>query len=202
MGKQFRMVLIGIAILAVLLVDAVHPWAYSQMTARLQHRLTCRWGHVGSSHTSTVHCEYSAPAVTQAPLPADTSAPATDATQPLPATDTSVPAITQAPPTTPDTSAPATDATQPPPATDTSAPATTVTSTDTAVAPTDSSAPATATALAQVPTGTPMVVLDATGTAVPLATQAAADIIQSGDPIWCPGSDAPGNSSCTAQKPQ
>ena len=108
-------------------------------------------------------------------------------------TDTSGSAITQAPPTT-DTSAPAANATQPPPATDTSAPATTVASIDTTAAPvdtsvsattvattattvppTDTTASATATALAQVPTGTPVVVLDATGTAVPLATQAAAE---------------------------
>ena len=33
---------------------------------------------------------------------------------------------------------------------------------------------------------------------MPLATQAAAVILKTGDPIWCPGNDAPGNVSCTA----
>ena len=199
MGKQLRMVLISIAVLTVLLVSAVHPLGVLADDSTPAAPASPAAGDTSAPATQAPStANTSAPAVTQAPLPADTSAPAVDATQPLPATDTSVPAITQAPPTTTDTSAPAVDATQPPPATDTSAPATTVASTDTAVAPTDSSAPATATALAQVPTGTPVVVLDATGTAVPLATQAAADIIQSGDPIWCPGNDAPNNGSCTA----
>ena len=52
--------------------------------------------------------------------------------------------------------------------------------------------------LSQVPTGTPVVVLDATGTAVPLATQAAANIIKTGDPIWCPTGQTPGGAGCTA----
>ena len=43
-----------------------------------------------------------------------------------------------------------------------------------------------------------MVVLDVTGTAVPLATQAAADIVKTGDPIWCPSGATPGSSGCTA----
>ena len=88
--------------------------------------------------------------------------------------------------------------------TDISAAATTVASTDTTVAPTDTTiAPTdTSTLVGSVPTGTPVVVLDATGTPVPLATQAAADILNTGDPIWCPGSygngtySLPGDSTC------
>ena len=64
--------------------------------------------------------------------------------------------------------------------------------TDTTVAPTDTSS-----LMEVVPTGTPVVVLDTTGTAVPLATQAAANIIKSNDPIWCPLGMTPGDSNCT-----
>ena len=41
-------------------------------------------------------------------------------------------------------------------------------------------------------------VLDATGTPVPLATQAAADALKNNDPVWCPGITKPGGSGCTA----
>ncbi len=91
--------------------------------------------------------------------------------------------------------------------TEPSASKTPVASTDTTVATTDTTAPATtaapsaatvATVLSQVPAGTSVVALDATGTAVPLATQAAADIIQTGDPEWCPAGKLPGDASCTA----
>ena len=54
--------------------------------------------------------------------------------------------------------------------------------------------------LSQVPTGTPVVVVDATGTAQPLATQAAANIIKSNDPIWCPLGTTPGDSNCTTSE--
>ncbi len=37
-----------------------------------------------------------------------------------------------------------------------------------------------------LPDGTDVVVLDANGNSVPLTTQQAADIIQNGDPMWCP----------------
>ncbi|RPJ21231.1 MAG: hypothetical protein EHM33_26690, partial [Chloroflexi bacterium] len=40
--------------------------------------------------------------------------------------------------------------------------------------------------LAQVPSGTDVVVVDEAGETVSLATQEAADILVSGDPIWCP----------------
>ena len=167
-----------------------------------------------------VRADDSTPVAPTSPPAADTSAPAT----PAPAADTSVaPVDTSVPVTAVATTAASTDTTVAPadtsaPATtvastdttvaqtDTSAPATTVASTDTSVAPTDTTAAATtaapsatdmATVLSQVPTGTPVVVVDATGTAVPLATQAAADIIQTGDPMWCPGSTLPGGAGCT-----
>jgi hypothetical protein len=53
--------------------------------------------------------------------------------------------------------------------------------------------------MTQVPQGTDVVVLNADGTVEPLATQAAADIIHSADPMWCPGNlgDTPlGDPSC------
>jgi hypothetical protein len=45
--------------------------------------------------------------------------------------------------------------------------------------------------LAQVPEGTEVVVVNEGGEAVPLATEEAAQIIASGDPIWCPTGVAP-----------
>jgi hypothetical protein len=131
------------------------------------------------------------------PPAADTSAPSAD-TSVAPASTSVAPADTSVAPA--DTSAPAT-AVAP---TDTSAAATIVASTDTTVAPTDTTvAPAdttiaptdTSTVVGAVPTGTSIVVLDATGTPVPLATQAAADIVKTGDPIWCPST--PGAGGCT-----
>ncbi len=40
--------------------------------------------------------------------------------------------------------------------------------------------------LSAVPAGTDVVVLDENGQPLPLATQAAADVVAQGDPIWCP----------------
>ena len=200
--KSLRFYFLTAVVLLVLVFSAVHPL------------IVLADDSTPAAPTSPAAGDTSTPA-TQAPSTANTSVPAANATQPPPA-DTSGSAVTQAPPTT-DTSAPAANATQPPPATDTSAPATTVASIDTTAAPvdtsvsattvattattvppTDTTASATATALAQVPTGTPVVVLDATGTAVPLATQAAADSIKNNDPVWCSGSAHPGDSGCTA----
>jgi hypothetical protein len=50
----------------------------------------------------------------------------------------------------------------------------------------------------QIPDSTELVVLDETGTPEPLATQAAADIIVNGDPMWCPDGVLPGGVGCTA----
>jgi len=52
--------------------------------------------------------------------------------------------------------------------------------------------------VAQVPSGIQVVAVDSTGTVQPLATQAAADIIATGDPIWCPSGQTPGGAGCTA----
>jgi hypothetical protein len=51
--------------------------------------------------------------------------------------------------------------------------------------------------LAQIPDDTDLVVLDEQGEAQPLASQAAADTIVNGDPMWCPGTTLPGGAGCT-----
>jgi sulfur carrier protein ThiS len=51
--------------------------------------------------------------------------------------------------------------------------------------------------LEQMPTDTSVVVLDENGQPLPLATQAAADAIAAGDPMWCPPGVAPGGAGCT-----
>ena len=54
--------------------------------------------------------------------------------------------------------------------------------------------------LSQVPSGTKVVVLNSSGNKVPLGSQEAQDIINSGDPIWCPTGIAPnfaGTSGCS-----
>ena len=51
----------------------------------------------------------------------------------------------------------------------------------------------------QTPEGTELVVLNEEGTAEPLTTQAAAEILEKGDPVWCPEGQAPtpDNNGCT-----
>ncbi|MGA7194897.1 MAG: right-handed parallel beta-helix repeat-containing protein [Anaerolineales bacterium] len=44
--------------------------------------------------------------------------------------------------------------------------------------------------LSQVPSGTKVVVLDSSGNKLPLGSQAAQDIVNNGDPIWCPSTVA------------
>jgi len=51
--------------------------------------------------------------------------------------------------------------------------------------------------LAQVPDGTDLAVVSADGELEPLATEAAAEIIATGDPMWCPEGVAPGGAGCT-----
>ena len=51
--------------------------------------------------------------------------------------------------------------------------------------------PTTADLLATLPEGTDLVVLDADGESVPLASEEAAEIIAGSDPIWCPAGVAP-----------
>ena len=206
MNKKIHFLLLTSLMLLVMVVSAVHP-----LVARAD-------GATPPPPAASAAADTSAPAsaATQPPAATDTSAPAA-ATQP-PAADTSAPA-TQ-PPVAADTSA---SASQAPSAADTSAPSvstsvapadTSVPSADTSVAPASTSAASAATSAAAtsvaptdtstlvgaVPTDTPVVVLDATGTPVPLATQAAADIIETGDPMWCPSGSLPGGLGCTATK--
>ncbi|MGA7192244.1 MAG: right-handed parallel beta-helix repeat-containing protein [Anaerolineales bacterium] len=56
--------------------------------------------------------------------------------------------------------------------------------------------------LSNVPSGTKIVIVDSNGNKLALGSQAAQDIINSGDPIWCPATLAaptPGNGGCTIQ---
>ncbi|HUI90450.1 MAG TPA: hypothetical protein VLX61_17160 [Anaerolineales bacterium] len=55
--------------------------------------------------------------------------------------------------------------------------------------------------LSQVPSGTKLVVVDGNGNDIPLGSQQAQQVINSGDPIWCPSSIAvptPGSHGCTS----
>jgi hypothetical protein len=63
--------------------------------------------------------------------------------------------------------------------------------------PEETSAPSVSEVLEQAPEGTQLVILDNQGNAEPLASQEAADIVASGDPMWCPGSTPPGGVGCT-----
>jgi hypothetical protein len=59
-------------------------------------------------------------------------------------------------------------------------------------APLESSGDAsTAESLSSLPEGTELIVLDADGEQVPLASEEAADILATGDPMWCPAGVAP-----------
>jgi hypothetical protein len=51
--------------------------------------------------------------------------------------------------------------------------------------------------LAEVPAGTDVVLLDENGAPLPLATNEAAEVLENGDPMWCPGTAEPGDSGCT-----
>jgi hypothetical protein len=61
----------------------------------------------------------------------------------------------------------------------------------------------TADLLASLPEGTELVVVDADGETVPLASEEAAEIMVAGDPIWCPSGVAPtpGVAPCTISYP-
>ena len=210
MNKKIHFPLLTGLTLLVMVISAVNPLA-----ARADDSTPA------SPATQPPAADTSAPAsVATQPPAADTSAPPAD-TSVAPArtsvapTDTSVapadtsvapadtavaPADTAVAPAA--TSAPAT-AVAP---TDTSAAATTVASTDTTVAPTNTTVAPTGTTIAPtdtstvvgaVPTGTSVVVLDATSTPVPLATQTAAAIVKTGDPMWCPTGVTPGSTGCT-----
>jgi hypothetical protein len=51
--------------------------------------------------------------------------------------------------------------------------------------------------LEQAPPDTQVVVVNEEGQVEPLATVAAAEILVTGDPVWCPGSLTPGSAGCT-----
>jgi len=51
--------------------------------------------------------------------------------------------------------------------------------------------------LEQVPEDTSLVVLNTEGTAEPLASQEASEILKKGDPVWCPEGSTPGDSDCS-----
>ncbi len=74
-------------------------------------------------------------------------------------------------------------------------------------APTDSpgtdktaveAAPSVAEIVDAAPEGTQVVVMDATGQPLPLASEAAAAMLLTGDPMWCPDGKLPGDVGCTA----
>ena len=122
-----------------------------------------------------------------AAAPADVSAPASAApssADPAPAPAAAAPADVSAP------ASAAPSSTDPAPA-----PA--------AAAPADVSAPASntvsnpASLLAQVPKGTRFVVTDASGKAISLASQKAAQAVVKGDPTWCPTGVNPGGAGCS-----
>lgn len=63
--------------------------------------------------------------------------------------------------------------------------------------PPDESQPSLPDVLDQAPEGTEVVVLDSEGSAVPLVTEQAAEILTTADPIWCPTGALPGDAGCT-----
>lgn len=154
------------------------------------------------------------PEVTTTPVPTDatdvpeiTSTPPTDITPevtatPVPTDAADVPEMTSIPPLTELTVDPV----------ETSTPLPTMDSTEivaespvpTEPVPTEEivavEEPTVAEVLADIPAGTDLVVLDENGNLEPLVSQEAAEIIATGDPIWCPDgvTPAPNTNGCTA----
>jgi hypothetical protein len=168
MNKKIHFLLLTSLTLLVMVISTLHP-----MIARADDSTPSAPATQPPAAVAT-----QPPAADTSVAPADTSALATSV---APADTSVAPADTSAQST--DTS----DATAAPATTDT-----TVVPTDTMVAPTDTS-----TLVGSVPTGTSVVVEDATGTPVPLATQAAADIVKTGDPQFCTSSGYCGASETT-----
>ena len=54
--------------------------------------------------------------------------------------------------------------------------------------------------IAEAPPATDVVALDANGDPLPMATQEAADVLATGDPMWCPAGVDPGGAGCTPSK--
>jgi hypothetical protein len=65
-------------------------------------------------------------------------------------------------------------------------------------APIEASATPVAEILTQVPEGTEVIVQDQSGSAIPLVTQEAAEIVEVNDPMWCPAGVLPGGAGCSA----
>jgi hypothetical protein len=89
----------------------------------------------------------------------------------------------------------------PPDAAPTEAPVVTTDSSPADAAPTANAMPVDLPAvLEQAPADTQVVVVNDAGQAEPLATTAAAEILQTGDPVWCPAGQVPtpGANGCTA----
>lgn len=55
--------------------------------------------------------------------------------------------------------------------------------------------------LEQAPDGTEIVVVNEAGEVLPLATEEAAEVIASSDPMWCPQDATPGDAGCTGSFP-
>ena len=87
-----------------------------------------------------------------------------------------------------------------PPATDQPAPAITTKPVAHQAIPAEKVKPAAGNAglLAQVPSGTQVVVTNSSGDVVPLGSQEAAQTIATGDPVWCPTGVNPGGAGCTS----
>jgi len=128
--------------------------------------------------------------------------------------DESAPAEEQPPAEEPATTAeeqppaeePATTAEEQPPAEEPAAPAEEQPSVEEPAAPAEeppaAEEPVTAAEiLEQVPEGTELAVVNADGELEPLATEAAAEIIATADPMWCPAGVAPGGAGCTGSQP-
>jgi hypothetical protein len=64
--------------------------------------------------------------------------------------------------------------------------------------PEESSTPSVSEVLDQAPEGTQLVVLDNEGQVEPLASQEAANIVNTGDPMWCPSGTLPGDATCSS----
>jgi hypothetical protein len=143
--------------------------------------------------------------IDQSSAPASTSASSGSGNTSDPTSAPAEPAAATADTTNPTSAPAATDAAS----TDTNATPVAPTATDPVIAPINpppspdvSSADtngSTSQALSQVPTGTDVVVVNNAGKTVPLASQEAAKIVASGDPIWCPSGVAPnpGVGKCT-----
>ena len=134
----------------------------------------------------------------QDPLPESSTSPPAEASSPeAPAPPAEVQSETDPPPPLPDVQ---TEQAEPPE--NTEAPADTP-SEDSVTSPVEGTLSETTEPLSvpevleQIPGETALVVLNEEGTAEPLASQEAAEILVEGDPVWCPVGQAPGSPGCS-----